>query len=70
MSVGAKVLQLRTAQGLSREVVAVRAGIGSATVRRIEEGTHDTRIGTLEALAAALGVTASDLLDTEQPAAS
>lgn len=61
-TLGAKLKALRHEQGLSREVVAVRAGLGSATVRRIENGEHDPRLGTLQAIAAVLGTTASDLL--------
>jgi transcriptional regulator with XRE-family HTH domain len=65
---GANVRRLRTAKGLSQEHLAVDAqALASRTVRstiaRVEKGEQDVRLSTLDAIAAALGVTPAELLD-------
>ncbi|WP_300767965.1 helix-turn-helix transcriptional regulator [uncultured Bifidobacterium sp.] len=53
-SVGEQVRQLRIAAELSQTELAGRANIGVATVRRLESG-HDVSLGSLIAVARALG---------------
>lgn len=55
----------REEAGLSRERLAVAAGLSSATLGRIEAGGYRPRLASLEALAAALGTTAAELLATD-----
>lgn len=59
---GTRLRAKRTAAGLSREKLAVRADLSVATLARIEGGDYRPRLASLEALAAALGTTAADLL--------
>jgi transcriptional regulator with XRE-family HTH domain len=47
---------IRTAQGLTREQLAVRAGISAKTIYRIERGIARPHHATLAVLATALGV--------------
>lgn len=60
-SFGTRLRELRQRRGLTQEQLAVKAGVYSRTVRRIEQG-EDTTLGTLEAIAAALDMTAAELL--------
>jgi transcriptional regulator with XRE-family HTH domain len=60
--VGAQIRHLREARGLSQVVLARQARLGRITVVRIEAGTQDPTLGTLAALARALGVTLRALL--------
>lgn len=55
------VRRAREAAGLSQERLAARAGLSTRTVARIEGG-EDTTIGTLAAIARALGVAVVDLI--------
>lgn len=62
MSVLGKNLRRERARAkLTREVLAVRAGLSVSTIARIEKG-YLPKIVTVEALAAVLGCTAVDLL--------
>lgn len=45
---------LRQRHGLSQEAVAHRCGVTTQTIRRIESGTVDPRIGTVQRLCAVL----------------
>jgi transcriptional regulator with XRE-family HTH domain len=56
-----RVAELREAQGLSREQLAVKAGLSSRTVARIENREGPVHRGTLYLLAAALGCDVADL---------
>lgn len=47
---------------MSQSVLAVRAGLGEATVRRIETDRHDAREATLAALARVLDVDVEQLV--------
>ncbi|MFN8131160.1 MAG: helix-turn-helix transcriptional regulator [Solirubrobacteraceae bacterium] len=58
---GDALRRIRQAKGISIELLAVCAGVSSATVRRIEAGQGRPHRTTVEALAAALGRPASDL---------
>jgi transcriptional regulator with XRE-family HTH domain len=53
---GARIRQARLAAGLTREQLAVHAGIASRTVTRVENG-EDATMGTIIALADVLGLT-------------
>jgi transcriptional regulator with XRE-family HTH domain len=53
---GARIRQARLAAGLTREQLAVSAGIASRTVTRVENG-EDATMGTIIALADVLGLT-------------
>lgn len=54
--------RLRTARGLSQEGLARTAGIASVTVSKLEQGRiTDPRLGTVLAVATALGCSVEDL---------
>lgn len=55
-SVGWNLRKLRVAKGLSQERLALEAGIDRAYVGRVERGTENVTIDTIEMLANALGV--------------
>ena len=56
------LLLFRREQGLSQEKFALRAGIGSQTVKRYELGAAAPSDSTLDAVAAGFGVRPSELL--------
>ncbi len=58
---GRHIRELREAANLSQEALASNAGIGRATLARIEKGHHSPRYDTLVALAGALSVPATRL---------
>jgi transcriptional regulator with XRE-family HTH domain len=62
LAVGATVRELREQRGLSREVLAVNAGLSLGTLARLELGKSDPPWSTLRAVAAALEVTMRDLV--------
>lgn len=62
---GDLVRQCRESAGLSQQVLATKAGVALRTLARIEAG-EDMRLGTLVAIADALGVPATDLVATEK----
>lgn len=57
-----EVADRRAAAGLSPEALARAAGVSPAAVRKIESGENAPSLGTLYALAAALGCEVRDLL--------
>jgi transcriptional regulator with XRE-family HTH domain len=61
LALGATVRELREARGVSREVLAVKAGLGLGTLGRLELGKSDPPWSTLRAVAAALELTMSGL---------
>lgn len=61
-AIGPKVRELREAAGLSQEDLAHQAKISTSTLSRIERGTYQPRLDTLNKLAQALGVPVADLL--------
>lgn len=61
LAVGATVRELREARGVSREVLAVNAGLGTGTLARLELGRSDPPWSTLRAVATALQITMSEL---------
>lgn len=60
--------QLRTEKGLSQSALAERAGLSRNFVAQIERGESLPTVATLSRLAAALGVTSSELLSEGLPA--
>lgn len=60
--VGWNLRRLRVERGLSQERLALAAGIDRAYVGRVERGSENVTITTLEAMAKALGVPVADLL--------
>lgn len=67
-TVGANIAQLRQARGLSAGELARRAGVGKATLSRIEAGAHNPTIETLYAITVALDVPlGAPLRDAAEP---
>jgi DNA-binding XRE family transcriptional regulator len=70
--VGNRIREARCAAGLTMEELCVKAGLSSATPKQrmweIEKGTRKegVRLGTLYAIAAALGIEAQTLLPTTE----
>ena len=62
-----RLRELRAERGLTLEAVASRAAIDVSTLSRLESGKRRLALDHLPALAAALGVTADDLLSAPQP---
>ena len=58
---GGRLREARLAQDMTQETLAKRAGLATRTVIRIESG-EDARVGTISALAQALGISVSDIL--------
>lgn len=63
-SAGERVRNARTDRGESQQALSTRAGISIRTLTRIEQG-EDVRLGTLDAVATALGLTVAELLTYE-----
>lgn len=71
MSIGTKIRDLRNAKGISAEQLAVRAGISSSTLGRLERADIVPNLRILESIAAELETTAPALLsDSIESAAS
>ncbi|MBZ9998551.1 MULTISPECIES: helix-turn-helix domain-containing protein [unclassified Mesorhizobium] len=60
--IGWNLRKLRAEQGLSQERLALAAEIDRSYVGRIERGSENVTIDTLDALASVLGVPAAALL--------
>lgn len=58
-----RIRQLREAHGLSQVALARRAKVGRITLVRIEQGTQDATVSTLERLARALRVRVREFFD-------
>lgn len=61
-TVASRVRYARELAGLSQRQLSVAAGLSHSTVNCVEAGTADTRLGTVEAIARALGVSRDWLL--------
>jgi transcriptional regulator with XRE-family HTH domain len=59
---GENLRRAREGLGLTQEEVGHRSGVHPTEVSRIEAGKRDPRVSTVERLAKAIGVPASDLL--------
>lgn len=62
-----RLRELRTQQGLTLQQVADRANLDLSTLSRLEAGKRRLALDHLPGLAAALGVSADELLGTQQP---
>lgn len=62
LEVGRRVRSFRQTAGVTQEQLAERADVGIASVQRIEQGQGNPSLGTLFALADALGCRAVDLV--------
>ena len=58
-----KLADIRKAKGLSQRGLAKLSGVGHITIARIETGVCDPRLSTVQALAKALEVKISKLVD-------
>lgn len=64
MALAENLKRIREAAGFTREQLAVRAGITSSTIARIENGyIHPPRLRSLQALAEALDVSLAQLVE-------
>ncbi|MCJ2071325.1 helix-turn-helix domain-containing protein [Methylobacterium sp. J-030] len=68
--IGWNLRRLRVERGLSQERLALAAGIDRAYVGRVERGSENVTITTLEAMAQALAVPVADLLIAPPPGAA
>jgi transcriptional regulator with XRE-family HTH domain len=62
---GGRIRSLRAEQGLTLQTVAERTGLSSSMVSMVERGRTSPSIGTLVAIASALGVHMADLFELE-----
>jgi transcriptional regulator with XRE-family HTH domain len=60
---GARIRQLRKRQGISQAILAKRARLTRVYITRLEAGQQDPSLTTINALAKALGVPATVLLE-------
>ena len=60
---GERVRELRTAAGYSQEAFADRCGYARAYMSRVERGTGNPSLDTIETFATALGVPVKELFD-------
>jgi predicted transcriptional regulator len=58
-----KLAKTRHEKDLSQRALAKLSHVGNITIARIEMGTIDPRVSTMKALAKALKVPVSDLID-------
>ena len=65
--IGWNLRRLRVEHGLSQERLALAAGIDRAYVGRIERGSENVTISTLEAMAGVLAVPVATLLTAPEP---
>lgn len=52
--IGAKIAALRDLRGMTQHDLEEKSGISQPHITRIERGTYDIRIGTLDTLAKAM----------------
>ncbi len=62
MKIGVQMKRARERALLTQEELAVRAGIGTATLNRIEKDRVDPHFRTIRKIAKALGVDPSELV--------
>jgi transcriptional regulator with XRE-family HTH domain len=61
--IGERLKRQRTRRALTQEQLALRAGVSTATVARIERDEIEPRMTTLGKLAEALGVDPAELVE-------
>lgn len=64
-ALGTKLAKLRESAGLSQDALALKAQVARNLISSLEKGRGNPTLGTLEALAAALGSSLLDLLGAE-----
>ena len=64
---GERLMRARRRAKLRQADLAADAGVGIATIRRLEQGAGEPRLATARKLAAALGVRAEWLVFGEEP---
>ncbi|WP_127144469.1 helix-turn-helix domain-containing protein [Pelagibacterium montanilacus] len=69
-TIGWNLKRLRVGKGLSQERLALETGIDRSYVGRVERGTENVTVITLEAFASVLNVHVSALFDPVDPEAS
>jgi transcriptional regulator with XRE-family HTH domain len=62
-AVAQRIKKFRKDSGLTQAALANTAGVSPNTVARLERGLHRASSETVEKLAKALGITASDILN-------
>lgn len=67
-SLGNRIFELRKARGWSQQALANLVGVAQNQISRWEGGTEAPRKKSLEALAAAFGITVTELIGDEAPA--
>ena len=67
-AVGARVRDFRVQKGMTLQQLGEATGVSQSMLSMVERGKASASIGTLMAVADALGVRMSDLLVTEEPA--
>lgn len=70
MAIGNKIRQLREEKGLNQEQLAELAGKSVNTIKNIESGKHEPDLKTLRAMAKALSVKVTSLLDEAHSAST
>lgn len=65
MSVGTNIRGTRIAKKMSLKDLSIKSTISLTSLHYIESGENSPTVKTLEKIAAALGVSASDLLDAQ-----
>jgi transcriptional regulator with XRE-family HTH domain len=65
--IGARIRRIRKMQARTLAEISKRAGITKSMLSKVETGSTVPAIATLSRIAAALGVSASSLLDTGRP---
>lgn len=65
MDVGARIIQLRTAYGLSQYALWKRSGIAQGALSQYESGAKTPGIDTIEKLCTAFGIRLSDFFTEE-----
>ena len=61
-SVGERIRYARRARGLTLDALAAAVGTDAGTLSRIERGLRDPRVSQLKEIAAALSITAEDIV--------
>jgi len=64
--IGKNILRVRNELGVSQKELARRAGVGAASISKVEKGRSTSAISIIVKLAIALGVPVSLLVDNEE----
>lgn len=65
MNVGERIIELRTARGITTNKLANMAGVSQSHLREIELGKRNPTVETLSFFCDALGVSLSDFFNTD-----